>query len=99
MNCKKLFASIFLPVSYGLLASHLAAVEMTYQKPDKAVLDVLHAPLPPDASVAPTHDAMILAVPVSFPPISHISKPALGLAGVRVVTSNRTIHGPYGSGQ
>ena len=32
----------------------------------KEVLDVLHAPLPADSSVSPTHDTMILAAQVSL---------------------------------
>ncbi len=93
---RHLFAAV---LTLCLAAGRLSADETPYQKPPKAVLDVLHAPPPPDASVSPTHQAMILAVPVSHPPIAHIALPAVGLAGVRVVTSNRTIHGAYGSGQ
>ncbi|MBI3550910.1 MAG: S9 family peptidase [Elusimicrobia bacterium] len=92
-------AVLMLCLAAGPGAGRLLAEETSYQKPPKAVLEVLHAPLPPDASLNPTHDAMILAAPVSFPPISHIALPALGLAGVRVVPRNRTVHGPYGSGQ
>ena len=86
-------------LALGLLAGRAAATETAYQKPPKEVLDVLHAPLPPDASVNPTHDAMILAAQSPFPPISFIAQPALGLAGKRIVPRNRTVHGAYGSGQ
>ena len=83
----------------GLACGHAAATEIVYQKPPQEVLDVLHAPLPPDVSVSPTHDTMILAAQVPFPPISFIAQPALGLAGKRIVPRNRTVHGAYGSGQ
>ena len=69
----------------GLACGHAAATEIVYQKPPQEVLDVLHAPLPPDVSVSPTHDTMILAAQVPFPPISFIAQPALGLAGKRIV--------------
>ncbi|MEK7234052.1 MAG: prolyl oligopeptidase family serine peptidase [Elusimicrobiota bacterium] len=82
-----------------LVVGRAAATETVYQKPPKEVLDVLHAPLPADSSVSPTHDTMILAAQVSFPPISFIAQPALGLAGKRIVPRNRTVHGAYGSGQ
>jgi dipeptidyl aminopeptidase/acylaminoacyl peptidase len=89
----------FVALALGFLAGRAAAVETTYQKPPQEVLDVLHAPLPPNSSVSPTHDAMILAARVPFPPIAFIAQPALGLAGKRIVPRNRTVHGAYGSGQ
>jgi len=92
---------LFIAASFILffVAHHGYGAEAAYQKPPKEILDVLHAPAPPNAVVSPTHDIMILASPVKFPPISYIARPALGLAGVRIVPENRTVHGAYGSGQ
>ena len=47
-----------------LAMSPAAFSETSYQKPPKSVLDVLHAPLPPDARVSPTRERMILATPM-----------------------------------
>ncbi len=69
-----------------------------YQKPPQSVLDVLHAPLPPSASLSPTHDTLILATPVRYPPIADLAEPMLRLAGSRVVPRNRSLQGvPYWS--
>lgn len=78
------------------LAATLEASAEPYQKPPAAVLDVLHAPLPPNAFVDPTHQRMILATPVRYPPISDLAQPMLRLAGVRVTTKNNGVHdAPY----
>src|SRR5579859_7077347 len=63
--------------------------ETPYQKPPKEVLDVLHAPSTPDASISPTHDAMILATPVRYPSIAYLAEPMLRLAGVRIIPRTR----------
>lgn len=60
-----------------------------YQKPPKEILDVLHAPSTPDASISPTHDTMILATPVRYPSIAYLAEPMLRLAGVRIVPRTR----------
>jgi dipeptidyl aminopeptidase/acylaminoacyl peptidase len=75
-----------------------ALAETPYQKPPKNVLDVLHAPLPPSAVVNPTHDTLILATPVRYPPIAVLAQPMLRLGGVRIVPKNHGVHGaPYWS--
>ena len=79
-----------------LLCPALDAAAEPYQKPPAAVLDVLHAPLPPSAFVDPTHQRMILATPVRYPPIGDLAQPMLKLAGVRVTTKNNGVHdAPY----
>lgn len=73
-----------------------ADAQVAYQKPAKPILDVLHAPLPPNIVVAPTHDRLILATPVRYPPISDLAAPMLRLGGVRFVRQNRALHAaPY----
>jgi len=69
--------------------------EAGYRQPAKNVLDVLHAPLPPNVSLNPTRDTMILATLVRYPPIAYLAQPMLRLAGVRVVPANRGIHGDF----
>ncbi|HEY2515636.1 MAG TPA: hypothetical protein VGI39_32430, partial [Polyangiaceae bacterium] len=78
-------------------ASAAAPAHSAYDKPSRAVLDVLHAAVPPTASVSPTNDAMILYSWVQYPPISRVAEPFLRLAGVRVEPKNRAVHGTRGN--
>ncbi len=86
-----------LPVLLVLLATatfpgRWCRAQTAYQKPPRPVLDVLHAPLPPAAVVSPTHDRLILAAPVRYPPIADLAEPMLRLAGVRFLLVNRGHH-------
>jgi dipeptidyl aminopeptidase/acylaminoacyl peptidase len=86
------------PITPAAAPVATAPAGSSYLKPPKSVLDVLHAPLPPNASLNPTHDTMILATPVRYPPIADLAEPMLRLAGVRVVPRTRGRHGaPYWS--
>ena len=70
-----------------------------YDQPPKEVLEVLHAPSPPQPYVSPTGDTMLLVSTVDYPPMSRIAEPFLGLAGVRVEPRSRRKHdtpGGYG---
>src|SRR5205814_2313672 len=53
-----------------------------YNKPPTYVLDVLHAPAPPQPVVGPTHDSILLVSWVKYPPITQVAEPFLKLAGV-----------------
>ncbi len=55
-----------------------------YQKPPKAVLDVLDAPANPFVSVSPAKDRMLLATTSRYPSISELAEPMLRLAGLRI---------------
>ncbi len=76
-------------VSAILLLDFPALAETTYQTPPKEVIEVLHARATPSAFVSPTHDAMILATPVRYPPIAYLAEPMLRLAGVRIIPRTR----------
>ena len=70
-----------------------------YDKPPPYVLDVLHAPAPPQPIVNPTHDTILLVSWVKYPPIAQVAEPYLKLAGVRVEPRTRRKHdtpGGYG---
>jgi dipeptidyl aminopeptidase/acylaminoacyl peptidase len=70
-----------------------------YNQPPKNILDVMRAPLPPDPSVSPTYDAILLVSWQSYPSISRVATPFLRLAGVRVEPRNHSRHdtpGGYG---
>ena len=70
-----------------------------YDKPPENVLDVLHAPSPPNPYVSPTRDRILLVSWVRYPPIAQVAEPFLRLAGVRVEPRTRRKHdtpGGYG---
>jgi dipeptidyl aminopeptidase/acylaminoacyl peptidase len=77
------------------LLTPVAWAQTSYQKPPKEILDVLHAPLPPTGFVSPTHQVMLLATPVRYPPISDLAQPMLRLAGARINPRNNGLHGAF----
>jgi len=70
-----------------------------YNQPPQHVLDVLHAPSPPQPYVSPTRDRILLVSWVDYPSITQVAEPFLRLAGVRVEPRTRRKHdtpGGYG---
>ena len=68
----------------------------TFQKPPRAVLDVLNAPVPPVGALSPTREYMLLAQGVRYPPISELAEPMLRLAGLRINPNTTGRHrAPY----
>jgi dipeptidyl aminopeptidase/acylaminoacyl peptidase len=70
-----------------------------YDKPPQNILDVLHAPSPPQAHVNPTHDTILLVAWQDYPPMTRVATPFLRLAGVRIEPRNHSRHdtaGGYG---
>jgi dipeptidyl aminopeptidase/acylaminoacyl peptidase len=65
-----------------------------YQKPPKAVLDVLDAPESTTVSVSPARDKMLLATPVRYPSIAELAEPMLRLAGSRINSRTNGPHNP-----
>jgi dipeptidyl aminopeptidase/acylaminoacyl peptidase len=63
-----------------------------YQKPPKAVLDVLNAPSVPQLSLSPTHTFAVEAQPVRYPPIAELSQPMLRIAGMRINPRTNGLH-------
>ena len=55
-----------------------------YEKPPKAIMDVLDAPAIPGVSVSPVRDRIALLEPLRYPPIAELAQPMLRLAGLRI---------------
>jgi dipeptidyl aminopeptidase/acylaminoacyl peptidase len=72
-----------------------AEAQQQYQRPPKEILDVLDARALPVPIVSWTGDALILATPLWYPPISDLAEPLLRLAGVRINPRNNAVHGSY----
>jgi dipeptidyl aminopeptidase/acylaminoacyl peptidase len=72
-----------------------------YQKPPKAILDVLNATGTPTPSVNPTKTHVLFLQTVRNPTIADLSKPMLRIAGLRIDPANSGPHltaygyGPY----
>ena len=77
----------------AIAVARAASADSGYQKPAKPILDVLHARLPPNAFVSPSHDAMILATRERYPPISDLARTMLRLGGVRIEPLSNNVHG------
>src|SRR5262249_59550871 len=70
-----------------------------YDKRRAAILDVMHSPPPPSASISPTGAKMLLVTTVEYPSMARVAEPFLRLAGVRLEPRNRSKHdtpGGYG---
>jgi hypothetical protein len=67
-----------------LFASGLATAQSTYKLPPPEVVKILDAPLTPIVVVSPTRDALLLVDLEGYPPIQHLARPILRLAGVRI---------------
>jgi dipeptidyl aminopeptidase/acylaminoacyl peptidase len=85
-----------LAVVLFMLAAAAGVAAQTYQKPPQAVLDVLNAPVPPQAAISPARDYMLLAQGVRYPPVSELAQPMLRLAGLRINPNTSGRHlAPY----
>src|SRR5262245_25982348 len=77
-----------------LAPSFNAQAQTPYQKPPKAVLDVLDAPDSPTVSISPARDKMLLSTPVRYPTIAELAEPMLRLAGSRINPKTNGPHNP-----
>ena len=64
----------------------------TYQKPPKAIEDILNSPTTPTLSLSPNHAYAIEGSPVRYPPIAELSEPMLRLAGIRINPKTNGLH-------
>jgi dipeptidyl aminopeptidase/acylaminoacyl peptidase len=64
----------------------------TYQKPSKAILDALNAPVTPTLTVSPSREFAVQGQPVRYPPIAELSQPMLRLAGMRINPKTNGLH-------
>jgi len=78
-----------------IVAAHPLAGQSKFERPPKAILDVLDAPALPNTSASPAGNAIILATPLRYPPISDLAEPLLRLAGVRINPRNNSVHGSF----
>jgi dipeptidyl aminopeptidase/acylaminoacyl peptidase len=75
-----------------LVAATPAAAQQPYQRPPREIVDILDAPAPPVPVVSPAGNAMILATPVRYRPISDLAEPMFPGAGIRINPRNNGHH-------
>ena len=75
-----------------LVIADISFAQQGYKKPPKEVLDILHAPVTPGASVSPTRDNIILTTSLRYPPLADLSQPMLRLAGRRINPAANSPH-------
>src|SRR5262245_54204234 len=63
-----------------------------YRRPPREVLDVLDAAPPPQLTLSPARDRILLVEAERYPPIAHLAEPMLRLAGLRI---NPRTNGPH----
>jgi len=80
--------------AWTLVAGGAARGQEGYQKPPKAVLDVLNAPVTPRASVGRARDVVLLYSPEPYPPIADVAQPFARLAGLRIDEATNGPHNP-----
>lgn len=85
-----------LPTAAALLSAPVA--EATgWQQPPEEILEVLHAPPLPWVWSSPTGAHLLLADPVTYPPLSDYAAGWLELGGMRVDPRNGTFHADPGA--
>ena len=64
----------------------------TYQKPPKAIEDILNSPTTPTLLQSPNRAYALQGSPVRYPPIAELSEPMLRLAGIRINPKTNGLH-------
>ena len=68
-----------------------------WQQPSPEVLEVLHAPQLPWVFSSPSGTHLLLADPVTYPPLAELAGPMHKLAGIRVDPVIGAVHGRHGA--
>ena len=72
----------------------LLSAEVTYQKPPKEILDVLHAPASPSTFISPDKTHILLMDRRLYPGIDELAAPVHRIAGLRINPANNGPHAP-----
>ena len=86
-------AALCAAIAFSICGAPTGA-QTTYQKPPKAILDVMDAPTIPTGSVNSTGDYMLIYRSVGYPTIADMAQPMLRLAGLRINPNTSAQHNP-----
>ena len=84
---------LFLAAAAAALTAPLPA-EVTYRKPPKEILDVLHAPASPSTFISPGKTHILLMDRRLYPGIDELAAPVHRIAGLRINPANNGPHAP-----
>src|SRR5215471_9808316 len=79
-------ALLLVPVALVVTGAEL------YQKPPKAILEVLNSPTTPSLTINPSRTFATQGQAVRYPPIAELSQPMLRLAGMRINPKTNGLH-------
>ena len=88
------FSLVGLVLMFSSILTSNSSAQDAYQKPSKAILDVMNAPAPPVALPSPNGADLLLAEPVRYPSIAELARPMFRLAGVRIDPASNGQHNP-----
>lgn len=90
---KNYFSQILLVIIVLFFCSLSSSfAQVTYQQPEKIVVDILTAPQSPLIRLSPGRKAMVLVDWEFHPPVSFLAKPYFKLAGMRIDPENNSLH-------
>ena len=92
-----LIAAVLMISPIGEAADGTLQPTSGWQTPPEEVMEVLHAPQLPWVWTAPTGEHLLLADPVTYPPLAELAAPMHVLAGMRVDPVVSNIHGRHGA--
>ena len=98
------FKGIWMLIRRTCLATAIAVAALSlaapafadYAKPPEQLLKVLKAPPPPQPSLDPSGQRLLLTTLQTYPSIERVAQPYLKLAGVRLEPKNRSRHDTQG---
>jgi len=88
---------MIVPISVAEAAGGTTPPTTGWQTPPEEVMEVLHAPQLPWVWTSPTGEHLLLADPVTYPPLAELAAPMHKLAGMRVDPVVGNIHGRHGA--
>lgn len=75
-----------------VIAAPPLGAQQPYQRPPREIAEILDAPGRPEAFPSPAGNALILATPIQYRPISDLAEPMLRGAGTRINPRNNGPH-------
>ena len=88
---KAIHEVVFFQPNGTFVATRVVATRAGYQRPPKAITDILDPPPTPLVSISPTREHLLLIERLNYPTIANLAAPLLRLAGMRI---NPMTNGP-----
>ncbi len=92
-----LTAIVLMMTPFAGAADDVQQSKTGWQTPPEEVMEVLHAPRLPRVWTSPTGEYLLLADPVTYPPLAEMAGPMHKLAGLRVDPVTNNTHGRHGA--